>query len=114
MLKYRFNHLAKADIQATFKKWSVGGSMRYNSFMKNIDRVFEVGVLGTELLVGMQYYRQIYNRGVFVFDARLSYDIKKGVKFNFIANNFLNAEYSSRPGDIQAPRNFALQLQVEL
>ena len=114
MLKYRFNHLAKADIQATFKKWSVGGSMRYNSFMKNIDRVFEEGVLGTELLVGMQYYRQIYNRGVFVFDARLSYDIKKGVKFNFIANNFLNAEYSSRPGDIQAPRNFALQLQFEL
>jgi iron complex outermembrane receptor protein len=114
MLKYRFNHLAKADIQATFKKWSVGGSMRYNSFMKNIDRVFEEGVLGTELLVGMQYYRQIYNKGVFVFDARLSYDIKKGVKFNFIANNFLNAEYSSRPGDIQAPRNFALQLQFEL
>ena len=114
MLKYRFNHLAKADIQATFKKWGVGGSMRYNSFMKNIDRVFEEGVLGTELLVGMQYYRQIYNRGVFVFDARLSYDIKKGVKFNFIANNFLNAEYSSRPGDIQAPRNFALQLQFEL
>ena len=114
MLKYRFNHLAKADIQATFKKWSLGGSMRYNSFMKNIDRVFEEGVLGTELLVGMQYYRQIYNRGVFVFDARLSYDIKKGVKFNFIANNFLNAEYSSRPGDIQAPRNFALQLQFEL
>jgi outer membrane receptor protein involved in Fe transport len=114
MLKYRFNHLAKADIQATYKKWSIGGSMRYNSFMKNIDRAFEVGVLGTELLVGMQQYRQQFNTGVFVFDARLSYEVKKGVKFNFIANNFLNAEYSSRPGDLQAPRNFTLQLQYDI
>jgi iron complex outermembrane receptor protein len=114
MLKYRFNHLAKADVQATYKKWSVGGSMRYNSFMKNIDRAFEVGVLGTELLVGMQQYRQQFNKGVFVFDARVSYELKKGIKLNFIANNFLNAEYASRPGDIQAPRNFTLQLQYDL
>ena len=114
MLKYRFNHLAKADVQASYKKWSVGGSMRYNSFMKNIDRAFEVGVLGTELLVGMQQYRQQFNKGVFVFDARVSYELKKGIKLNFIANNFLNAEYASRPGDIQAPRNFTLQLQYDL
>lgn len=114
MLKYRFNHLAKADVQASYKKWSMGGSMRYNSFMKNIDRAFEVGVLGTELLVGMQHYRQQYNKGVFVFDARLSYELKKGIKLNFIANNFLNAEYASRPGDLQAPRNFTLQLQYDL
>ena len=114
MLKYRFHHLAKADIQATYKKWSVGGSMRYNSFMKNIDRAFEVGVLGTELLVGMEHYRQQFNKGVFVFDTRVSYELKKGIKFNFIANNFLNAEYSSRPGDLQAPRNFTLQLQYDL
>lgn len=114
MLKYRFNHLAKADVQASYKKWSIGGSMRYNSFMKNIDRAFEVGVLGTELLVGMQHYRQQYNKGVFVFDARLSYELKKGIKLNFIANNFLNAEYASRPGDLQAPRNFTLQLQYDL
>jgi iron complex outermembrane receptor protein len=114
MLKYRFNHLAKADIQATYKKWSLGASMRYNSFMKNIDRAFEVGVLGTELLVGMQQYRQQFNKGVFVFDARISYELKKGIKLNFIANNFLNAEYLSRPGDVQAPRNFTLQLQYDL
>ena len=114
MLKYRFNHLAKADVEATYKRWSIGGSMRYNSFMKNIDRVFESGVLGTELLIGMEHYRQVYNKGVFVFDARVSYEIKKGIKFNFIANNFLNAEYASRPGDLQAPRNFTLQLQYDL
>jgi outer membrane receptor protein involved in Fe transport len=114
ILKYRFNHLAKADVQATYKKWSVGGSMRYNSFMKNIDRVFEEGVIGTELLVGMKQYRQVNNKGIFVFDARCSYEIKEGVKLNLIVNNFLNVEYVSRPGDVQAPRNFAIQLQYDI
>ena len=62
----------------------------------------------------MQHYRQQFHKGIFVFDARCSYEVKKGVKLNLIANNFLNAEYVSRPGDIQAPRNFLLQLQYDL
>jgi iron complex outermembrane receptor protein len=111
MLKYRFNHLAKVDIQATYKKFSIGFSSRYNSYMKNIDVVFETGVLGQELLVGMKKYRDANQRGALVFDTRMSYDIKKEIKLNLIVNNLLNAEYVSRPGDIQAPRNFILQLQ---
>lgn len=114
MLKYRFNHLAKVDIQATYKKFSIGFSSRYNSYMKNIDVVFETGVLGQELLVGMKKYRDANQRGALVFDTRMSYDIKKEIKLNLIVNNLLNAEYVSRPGDIQAPRNFILQLQFSL
>ena len=41
MLKYRFKHLAKADIEANYKKISLGFSCRYSSFMRNIDRTFE-------------------------------------------------------------------------
>jgi iron complex outermembrane receptor protein len=114
MLKYRFNHLAKADIQATYKKFSIGFSSRYNSYMKNIDAVFETGVLGEELLVGMKKYRDANQRGALVFDTRMSYDIKKEIKLNLILNNAFNAEYVSRPGDIQAPRNFILQMQFSL
>ena len=40
MLKYRYKHIAKADIEAVYKRISLGGSVRYNSFMKNIDKVF--------------------------------------------------------------------------
>jgi len=111
MLKYRFNHLAKFDVQATYKKFSAGFSSRYNSYMKNVDAVFETGVLGQELLVGMKKYRDANQRGALVFDTRMSYEIKKEMKVNFIVNNLFNAEYVSRPGDIQAPRNFILQLQ---
>ena len=41
LLKYRFKHLAKVDVQATYKNFFIGFSCRYNSFMKNIDAVFE-------------------------------------------------------------------------
>ncbi len=114
MLKYRFNHMAKADIQATYKSISIGLSSRYNSYMKNIDRVFEDGVLGEELLVGMAHYRSVFNKGVAVFDARFGYQINEAFKVNFIANNVFNKEYVSRPGDVQAPRNFILQMQLAL
>jgi iron complex outermembrane receptor protein len=114
MLKYRFNHMAKADIQATYKAFSVGVSSRYNSYMKNIDRVFEDGVLGEELLVGMANYRSVFNKGVAVFDARFGYQINEVFKVNFITNNLFNKEYVSRPGDVQAPRNFILQIQLAL
>jgi len=120
MLKYRFNHLAKADIQATFRKFSLGISFRYNSFMKNIDKIFENSVeavlSGGEngtifILPGLKEYRKNNNSGAIVFDTRFIYHITKEMKLNLIVNNLFNAEYVSRPADLQAPRNFLLQLQ---
>jgi iron complex outermembrane receptor protein len=118
MLKYRFKHLAKADIEANYKKWSIGASMRYNSFMKNIDRVFESDLdpsvnSTVYILPGLKEYRQKYNNGNLVFDARMAYQINDNFRVSFIINNAFNAEYSSRPGDIQAPRNFITQLQMK-
>ena len=114
MLKYRFRHMAKLDIQAGYRDFFIGFSTRYNSHMQNIDRVFEKGVLGTEFLVGIEQYRKTYNQGAFVVDLRFGYNLKSKYKFNFIVNNLLNAEYASRPGDVQAPRNFILQFQYNL
>ena len=114
MLKYRFRHMFKADIQVSYKKFSMGISCRYNSYMKNIDKVFEEGVADTELLVGMQHYRDIYNKGALVFDTRIMFEAYKNLKINLVTNNIFNAEYVSRPGDIQAPRNFVVQLQYQI
>jgi iron complex outermembrane receptor protein len=114
MLKYRFKHLVRADIEANYKKIGVGISSRYNSFMKNIDKVFEEPIAGTTyILPGLKAYRQIYNRGVVVFDARIAYKFSEKLRLSFIANNLFNVEYSSRPGDIQAPRNFLVQVQMK-
>jgi iron complex outermembrane receptor protein len=113
MLKYRFKHLAKADVEASYKKISLGFSFRYNSFMSNIDRTFEDDIFGTYILPGLKEYRKKYNKGVFVIDFRLGYKLNDNFRIGLIANNIFNAEYSSRPGDIQAPRNFMAQLQMK-
>jgi outer membrane receptor for ferric coprogen and ferric-rhodotorulic acid len=82
--------------------------------MRNIDLAFEDGVLGQEILVGMANYRAQFNKGVPVFDLRFNYAITEAFKCNLILNNLTNAEYVSRPGAIQAPRNFVVQLQYDL
>jgi iron complex outermembrane receptor protein len=114
LLKYRFKHLAKADVEVNYKKMSFGISMRYNSYMSNIDRVFEEAIAGgTYVLPGLKEYRQIYNKGNFVVDARIGFKINESYRLGFMVNNVFNAEYSSRPGDIQPPRNFLVQVQMK-
>jgi iron complex outermembrane receptor protein len=107
ILKYRYRHLAKFDAELGWKKWSWGTSMRYNSFMENIDRFFE------DALPEIKNYRINHNSGDIVFDTRLIWRINEKVRLNFICNNLLNREYVSRPADLQPPRNFTLQAQVK-
>jgi len=114
MLKYRFKHLAKADIELNYKNFGIGLSGRYNSYMRNIDLAFEQGIIDTEILVGMEQYRAQFNKGVPVFDLRINYAFSEQFKCNLILNNFTNAEYVTRPGAVQAPRNFVVQLQYVL
>ncbi|MNU45712.1 Colicin I receptor precursor [compost metagenome] len=114
MLKYRFKHLAKADIQLEYKGISIGGSMRMNSYMQNIDAIFENGVLGQQILPGLKKYRQEHQGVTLVFDARIGYTYMEKYKIAFIVNNIANTEYMTRPGDVQAPRNFMLQLSYKM
>lgn len=113
ILKYRFKHLAKADVEVNYNKLSFGFSTRYNSFMSNIDKVFEDDIQGIYILPGLKEYRKKYNKGNLVFDVRLGYKITENFRVGLIANNVFNAEYTSRPGDIQPPRNFMAQLQMK-
>lgn len=111
MLKYRFNHLFKADVQVKWRKYGLGMSSRFNSYMSNIDAIFEASIFGQELLPGLKDYREVYNEGVFVFDMRFLYDLTDEFSVNLIVNNLFNAEYVSRPGDVQPPRSFLIQLR---
>jgi len=115
-LKYRFNHLVKLDVEAKWKNYSLGVSLRYNSFMKNIDNVFEDEIgdgSGTFILPGLKDYRKEYNRGVAVVDVRLGYEFKEHYRFGLMVNNIFNTEYSSRPGDIQPPQTIMMQIQMK-
>lgn len=110
LLKYRYEHLVRADVEFIYKKLMVGVSFRYNSMMRNIDNAFylfeSIGVLK-----GVNESR--HKNGDYVFDARIGYEIHKGHKVNFIVNNIFNRIYSLRPLSPEAPRYFCLQYQVQ-
>jgi outer membrane receptor protein involved in Fe transport len=117
-LKYRFKHLVKADIELKWKNISLGFTARYNSFMSNIDKTFVEGIQvvdgsTVEILPGLDNYRAEHNKGSLVFDARIGYNFLEHYRVGFVVNNLLNTEYDTRPGDIQAPRSFVLQLQLK-
>lgn len=117
MLKYRFKHLAKASIELKYKNFMLGFDARYNSFMANIDNSFENGVNvvfdNIQILPGLKEYRKNHNKGDLVFDARIGYQFNENLQLNFIVNNLFNREYMTRPGDIQAPRQFVIRLQAK-
>lgn len=111
ILKYRFRHLFKADVEATYKKkFSIGGSMRYYSFMENIDKTFYDLDEPYLLPTGIKEYRKENNSGTTVFDARISYRLNEHFAVAFISNNIANLEYSLRPLKIEAPRTIILQI----
>lgn len=113
-LKYRFNHLIRGDIEATWKGISIGFSARYNSAMKNIDKIFETGLGTVQILPGLKEYRKENDaNGALVFDARIGYSFLTHYRIGFMINNLLNEEYSTRPGDVQPPRTFMIQLAAK-
>ena len=114
VLKYRFKHLIKADVETKWKGISLGFSARYNSYMENIDKIFEEEIIdGLYILPGLKNYRKENNRGNLVFDARIGYEFLEHYRVGFIVNNLFNEEYVTRPGDVKAPRNFIFQLQMK-
>ncbi len=117
MLKYRFKHLAKGSISLKYKNFMLGFDGRYNSFMTNIDNTFENGVNvafdNIQILPGLKDYRKRHHNGDLVFDARIGYQFTNNLQLHFIVNNLFNHEYMTRPGDIQAPRQFIIRLQAK-
>jgi iron complex outermembrane receptor protein len=112
VLKYRFKHIAKADLQITYKRISIGGSWRYYTYMQNIDLTFYR--LEPVLHSGIEKYRDKHHADTHIFDARLGVDVTKNLKIAFVVNNVMNLSYSLRPLKIESPRTFALQLALKV
>lgn len=118
ILKYRFQHTGKIDIEFTYKKWLVGYSGRLYGPMRNIDAAF--GEL--ELLTGFNSIANIYytdyfekNNGYrYIHDVRLAYKINEKMRFSLVINNLDNKLYSLRPMKIEAPRSTAIQFIYKL
>lgn len=110
LLKYRYQHSGKADLELGYWRFSTGISMRANSFMENIDVFFGEN---DAYFPGMKKYREEHNKGDAIWDYRLSYQLMKTAKITAIINNMFNREVMGRPADLQPPRVYALQLTVK-
>ena len=109
VLKYRFRHTVKLDMETRFTKWlSAGVSYQYYSRMETADGAF-VSTDFTDFLVpGMRSYWP--ERTDFtILDARVAFYPTDVVKISFLVKNILNQAYYYRPALMEAPRNFTLR-----
>jgi iron complex outermembrane receptor protein len=116
ILKYRYYHSVKGDLEFDLGRFTVGLSYVYTSNMVNIDKTFEgeliPGWSNTAILPGLKAYREAHDKGYHVLDVRVGFTPTENSKFNLLVKNILNSEYMTRPGLIEAPRNIALQYSI--
>jgi iron complex outermembrane receptor protein len=140
ILKYRYEHIAKFDTEIKYKKVSLGSSLRYNSFMKNIDHIFTTVLVNGSgddnplrddpelwgiwdgnldnvqdpMIQGINQAREKYKNGDFIIDARMGYQLNDVIRFGIVVNNLLNREYMTRPATMMTPRTFAFQCNLKI
>jgi len=117
LLKYRYQHLAKGDVEVEYKKGIIGYSLRYNSYMTNVDNFFvdrlsPLSVVDPNLNINRG--RALNPNGDWISDIRVGYKVTGKLKIQLLINNLTNHEQMTRPADMRPPRMFILQLQYAL
>lgn len=113
VLKYRFKHMIKADVEVRVQDFGFGVSYRYYSKMQNIDKAFGDIEELTQVVPGMapivvvDYWKS--HDGFHIFDARASYKVSAAHRIAVVCNNVFNTAYYLRPLKIEPPRNIAIQ-----
>ena len=120
ILKYRFLHNVKADVEWTYnKKLSIGVSMKYFSKIVNMDKIikeFEDFTATAPYIQNIRYMDYFYSHrhGNLIFDARISYPINSKQKIAVIGTNIFNKTYSLRPLKIEQPVTVMVQYSFRL
>jgi outer membrane receptor protein involved in Fe transport len=51
--------------------------------------------------------------GTAILNLRTAYRFTDGIKLSLLVNNTLNETYSNRPGLLEAPRNYAVRIDLK-
>lgn len=105
ILKYRSLHTFRMDVETEYKGFIVGSSLNFNSFIHGIDQVFVFGFITP----GMSKFRDVHNKGAWIWDLRLGYRFNKKQNLSLVINNVLNTEYASRPARMGQPQTFSIK-----
>jgi iron complex outermembrane receptor protein len=120
ILKYRFLHTFKGDIQLDVYAFNIGLSAKYFSRIENLDKAIEDFEQTTKAAGGsiqpieyMDYFAS-NNTGQWILDIRAGYKISEHHEISLISNNFLNNSYSLRPLKAESMRNIMLQYVLKM
>lgn len=120
ILKYRFLHTVKMDLEFKYKKLSYGVSIKYFSKIENLDMAIfdfeDVTVQSGGSLQAILYKNYYYNHnnGNIIFDMRLSYEFLEYHKIALISDNIFNRWYSLRPLKAEPMRSVTLQYSLNI
>jgi len=120
ILKYRFLHTLKGDLEFYTKVFSIGYTIKYFSKIVNLDKAiadFENATIGTggtiQPILYMDYFYN-HNNGNIIMDLRISFEFAQRHKISLISNNLLNRWYSLRPLKAEQMRTIMLQYVLNL
>ena len=95
--------------------------------MKNIDEVFTSVLINDgwyssitgeliepPIIPGINDARKDAEKGDYVIDARLGWEMNDVLRLGLVVNNILNREYMTRPATMMSPRTFAMQLAFKI
>ncbi|MDG1261957.1 MAG: TonB-dependent receptor [Flavobacteriales bacterium] len=110
ILKYRMQHLVRADVEASNDNWLIGFSARYHSSIKNIDQAFIlVEDIDPTIQWGLEDWMANNNPNILILDARVGYFFGENQKIALVISNLTNEEYAIRPLAIEPTRLTTLQ-----
>jgi outer membrane receptor protein involved in Fe transport len=119
ILKYRFLHTFKSDIDFVWKeKISLGTSIRFFSRIVNLDRAiidFEEATLNSGGSTQAILYSAFFankNNGNWIADVRMGFQVNEHQKLSLVINNLFNRTYSLRPLKIEPLRTVMLQYSL--
>jgi len=120
ILKYRFLHTVKGDIEFSIFNFSVGLGLKYFSKIENLDKAiedFEDATIKSggslQPVLYMDYFNN-HNNGNLIWDARLSYQFSEKHKIAIIGKNITNKTYSLRPLKAEEMQSIVLQYTLEI
>ncbi len=106
ILTYRNRQLGKFDLDVTYQKFNIGYNYQYFSIFEKYDEY-------VAFLPGVYDFMKRSGQGNSIHSVRIAFQPNQVFRIAFLVNNLTNEEYALRPGKMDAPRLFSLQLRMQ-
>ncbi len=117
ILKYRYQHLLKIDIAASYQRITLGLGLQGYSPMQNVDAIFGAENSIIEAFypgIGIRRAMDELNTSKIITDFRVIYKINSSMSLGLNGKNLFNEALLIRPAKLNAPRTFFLQFNYQI